>query len=49
MIAIELAFLGDPLERLTRALDPILELFAIRRQQFDNAEAAARPKTTEWT
>jgi len=46
-IAIQLAFLGDALERLARALDPILLLIAFRRQQLDDLERTAGPETAE--
>ena len=40
--AVELAFLGDALERLPGALDAILMFVAFRRQQLDDLERAAR-------
>ena len=39
-VTVELAFLGYPLESLARALDPVLIIFTIRWQQFDNLVSA---------
>jgi hypothetical protein len=47
-IAIELALLGDAFERFARTFDAILQFIALRRQQFDNFERAARAKPAKW-
>src|SRR5262249_24742912 len=39
-VTIELAFLGHTLERLARALDAVLIVIAIGREQFDDAVGA---------
>src|SRR5262245_35988621 len=40
-VALELTFLGDPLECLAGALDAILIIIPVRRQQLDDLIAAA--------
>ena len=40
-VAIELTFFGDPFECLDRALDPILKVVTVRRQQPNDLVAAA--------
>src|SRR5258705_10886357 len=44
---IELAFLGHPLERFGRALDPVLTVVAIGRQQPDHLIGAAGSRTRD--
>ena len=46
-LPIELAFLGDALERLARALDTVLMLIALGRQKFYDLERATRSETAE--
>ncbi len=41
VVAIELAFLGDALERLAVAFDPVLMLVAFHRQKLDHSELTA--------
>jgi len=48
-VAVELTFLGDALERFTRALDTVLIIIAVGRQQFDDLVTAARPCTAHRT
>src|SRR5262249_28332806 len=42
-VAVELAFLGHPFERLAGALDAILIIVAVRRQQLHHLIASVRP------
>ena len=48
-VAIQLAFLGDALERLARALNPILLLIAFGRKQLHDLERPTGAKTAERT
>jgi hypothetical protein len=49
MIAIQLAFLGDPLERFGRAFDPVLMLVTFRRKQLHDFERPTGAKPAERT
>jgi hypothetical protein len=47
-VAVELAFLRDPLEGFTRTLDAVLVLIAFQWQQLYDLETTARTETPKW-
>jgi hypothetical protein len=49
VVAVELAFLGDALECLAVALDPVLMLVTFQRQQLDHRERTTRTGPAERT